>query len=200
MTRRADRRRAESDERIVAAVLRIIREEGLDAVTIEGVTAQSGVAKTTIYRRYKDRFELLSDVLDRVSPPHRHHDLGLNKEGLNAMVREAQTLFEELFGLAAVGRMFASGETLSRQWQDKIVIPRMKVIQEFLAQGVRDGLFDPNVDYELLVEMIFGGMVVSEAVHGDLPDDWADRVVEAIWALIHRAGKPERRGERGGRS
>ena len=197
MARRADQRRSQSDAKIVAAVLGIIRDQGLDAVTIDGVTARSGVAKTTIYRRYKDRFELLSDVLDRVSPPHDRHELGPSKERFIAIVRDTQALFEELFGLAAVGRILASDETLSRRWQDKIIVPRMNVFREFLAQGVRDGLLDPGVDYELLVEMIFGGMVVCSAVRGKLPADWAVMVVQTIWPLIRRVKKWERRGDRG---
>jgi len=181
--------RSACDDKIVAAALGIIREEGLDAVTIEGVTARSGVAKTTIYRRYSDRFELLADVLNQLSPPP-DRCIAINKEGLAGVVREAQKVFEELFGLAAVGRILASDAALSRRWQDKVIAPRIDLLRQFMVQGVREGLLSPEVDYERIVEMIIGGMVICAALRGDLPHDWADQMVETVWPIIHRRGSP----------
>ena len=180
--------RSACDDKIVAAALAIIREEGLDAVTIEGVTARSGVAKTTIYRRHSDRFELLADVLNQLSPPPDRRSIAISKEGLAGVVREAQRVFEELFGLAAVGRILASDAALSRRWQDKVIAPRIDVLRQFMVQGVREGLLSPEVDYERIVEMIIGGMVICGALRGDLPRDWADQIVETVWPIIHRRG------------
>ena len=47
-------RRRKTDERIAAAVMLLLRENGPDAVTMDAVTSVSGVAKTTLYRRYSD--------------------------------------------------------------------------------------------------------------------------------------------------
>ncbi len=45
------------DERITAAALDLLRAKGPKAVTVEAVAARADVAKTTIYRRYRDRQE-----------------------------------------------------------------------------------------------------------------------------------------------
>ena len=45
--------RPSRDERITAAALDLLRTQGPAAVTVEAVAARSGVAKTTIYRRYR---------------------------------------------------------------------------------------------------------------------------------------------------
>ena len=47
-----------TEERIYASVLRIAQREGFSATSIDAVVADSGVAKTTIYRRYADRKEM----------------------------------------------------------------------------------------------------------------------------------------------
>jgi len=178
-----------SDDKIVAAVLAIIREEGLDAVTVEGVTARSGVAKTTIYRRYRDRYELLADVLDRLTPSIlRSRDFDLSKDGFIALVAGFRKGFEELFGIAAVGRILASGATVNRRWQSKVIFPQVEGLREFMTQGVRQGLFVTEIDYDYIVDMIVGAMLVRTALRGELPADWANRVIETLWPLIHRRG------------
>src|SRR5215213_9526346 len=45
-------RREETDRSIREAALRLLRECGPAVVTVEAVAAESGVAKTTIYRRH----------------------------------------------------------------------------------------------------------------------------------------------------
>ena len=44
-------------------MLALLREGGPSAVTVEGVAARAGVAKTSIYRRHANRAELLTTVL-----------------------------------------------------------------------------------------------------------------------------------------
>ncbi|MGP4675165.1 TetR family transcriptional regulator, partial [Agrobacterium pusense] len=52
-TKQAGRpRREEISEKARDAALRLARELGAEKVTMEGVALQSGVAKTTLYRRW----------------------------------------------------------------------------------------------------------------------------------------------------
>lgn len=61
-----ERRREDTGERALSAAVEIFHEEGIEGLTIEAVTARSGVAKTTIYRRWKNSRHLAVSVLDRV--------------------------------------------------------------------------------------------------------------------------------------
>ena len=56
------RRRSEVDAKILKTARTILNEEGLAALTVERVAADSGVAKTTIYRRFKHRLDLATAV------------------------------------------------------------------------------------------------------------------------------------------
>src|SRR5688572_2939020 len=63
-------RQPEIDQRIGSAVLDLLHEGGPAAVTVEGVAARSGVAKTSIYRRHADRGALLTAALsDAIGEP-----------------------------------------------------------------------------------------------------------------------------------
>ena len=50
---RREQLREQTDRKIMRATLEIMISKGVAAVTIEEVARRSGVAKTTIYRRYK---------------------------------------------------------------------------------------------------------------------------------------------------
>src|SRR5215207_4503997 len=55
------------DDGIADATLALLRTKGPRSVTVEAVAAQSGIAKTTIYRRHRDRREMLSLALSQVT-------------------------------------------------------------------------------------------------------------------------------------
>lgn len=52
-------RRARTDARLAEAVTGLLDEQGYSGLTIEGVSTQSGVAKTTIYRRWATKAEMV---------------------------------------------------------------------------------------------------------------------------------------------
>ena len=55
---RREQLREQTDHKIMKATLAIVISDGVGAVTIEEVARRSGVAKTTIYRRYKNADDL----------------------------------------------------------------------------------------------------------------------------------------------
>ncbi len=63
-TPRGERTREATDRKLMRATLQIAVDRGISGVTIEEVARRSGVAKTTIYRRYHNADELLHDQRD----------------------------------------------------------------------------------------------------------------------------------------
>ena len=59
--------RREVADGIADATLALLRTNGPRSVTVEAVAARSGIAKTTIYRRHRDRRDMLSVALTRVT-------------------------------------------------------------------------------------------------------------------------------------
>ena len=70
------RRRAHTDARLSEAVREQLGAHGYQALTIEGVSRQSGVAKTTIYRRWQSKAEMVFDLVI-----HRRDEEGLADSG-----------------------------------------------------------------------------------------------------------------------
>jgi len=61
-----EERRAERRARLVAAVLAILAEDGIDAVTVRAVSARAGLTRRYFYESFADLDALLVDVFDGV--------------------------------------------------------------------------------------------------------------------------------------
>src|SRR6201984_105833 len=64
-----DPRWVRSGTRLLDAAADLLREGGIEAVTIDAVTKQSRVARTTLYRHFGCSSELLAPPLERLLPP-----------------------------------------------------------------------------------------------------------------------------------
>jgi len=168
------------------AVLQIIRSSGPNAVTMEAVSALSGVAKTTLYRRYKDRYDLMEDVASRITPV-TYPPTGLTADSLAQMVRGLQDTFESQVGYAFVGHLLASSDDFMVAWREKIISPRIVALRSFFERGVADGVLRADADYQMLIEFIMGGAVMCAALRGHVPADWAEDVAQTVWPIIAAA-------------
>ncbi|MGA4789897.1 TetR/AcrR family transcriptional regulator [Nocardia sp. AB354] len=64
-----DPRKARSRRRLLTAAAELLRDGGLDAVTIDAVTRRSGVARTTLYRHFDTVAQLRTATLEELMPP-----------------------------------------------------------------------------------------------------------------------------------
>ncbi len=78
---------ARSRALVTDAVIDLIVEGGLSAVTVDAVVARSGVAKTTVYRHWASREALLADVLASALPAQAAPDTGSLDGDLRALAR-----------------------------------------------------------------------------------------------------------------
>ena len=66
------RRRTKTPERVLAAAAAILRRDGYARLTMERVAAESGVAKTTLYRRWATKAALCMDLYLEVAGRELH--------------------------------------------------------------------------------------------------------------------------------
>lgn len=66
---RVDPRRLRSRQRVIGAAVELLREGGSSGLTVEAVTARSGVAKSTIYRQFPSRDEIHIAALECCAGP-----------------------------------------------------------------------------------------------------------------------------------
>jgi AcrR family transcriptional regulator len=184
---RNERRRRITDEKIAAAVLDIALNKGPDNVTFSAVCEESGVAKTTLYRRYKTRDELFDAVARHYSSaPNQSDEAPTTPEGLAATLRRGINTLEEHMGLEAIGVLLASQNTFMQRLRHQLFTPQVNDAVDYFKRGVETGVLRDDIDYALVVEMIYGGMILRSAGEGKLDDSWAQAIVDLIWPNISR--------------
>ena len=176
-------RRSRTDEKIADAVLGISHAEGIRAVTIEAVAEYAGVAKTTIYRRYKNYLEMLTGVLDQL-PLTSPEEPELTQQGLIDLLRGIQEAFHERMGLAMIGSLLTGDEEFVREWRDRVIAPHTDALQQYFMRGVEAGVLAADLDQDLMHELILGGLIMEDTLHGDVPGDWPERMVTTLWPVL----------------
>ncbi|MFE9772145.1 TetR/AcrR family transcriptional regulator [Streptomyces sp. NPDC005931] len=179
-------RSAEVSREIVQAALALLRERGPMGVTMEAVAQRSGVAKTTIYRRYRNRYELLRSSLgfveDIPEPP-----VGVPARArLRYLLEQFRRGVEDVVGLRALAAALHGDEDpeFTRAFRETILRPRLDVMLATLRTGVADGELRADVDHETVVSMLAGSYIARSVTQGTPPPDWADQVLDVIWPAI----------------
>jgi AcrR family transcriptional regulator len=178
---------------ILDATRELLAEGGVHGLTVEGVAARSGVAKTTVYRRWRSKDELaLAVLIDMVEQVASVPDVGDTRAELVAFVdRAVKILRSTLMGRVMQGLVsdLAADAELARAFRERVVAVRVAEIRRLVERGVDRGDLRPDADYELANELLFGPVYYRLLLSGaPLEDDLAERVVGAVWPAFAAAG------------
>jgi AcrR family transcriptional regulator len=198
MTTTADRPAAEADLKAQAAgrsartekaILDTTREllaaGGVRELTVERVAAKSGVAKTTIYRRWRGKDELaLAVLIDMVENVVATPDLKDTRKELISFVNAAVTILgSTLMGRVMQGLVsdLATDPDLARAFQQRVVAMRIAEVRRLIERGIERGDLRPETDVELAHELLFGPVYYRLLLSGaPLDKGLAERVVDAV--------------------
>ena len=134
---RRERLREQTDRKIMKATLGIVISDGIGAVTIEEVARRSGVAKTTIYRRYRNADDLLQRIQPEVAGLPNFNDLKPSRSGLATMLRRIQDCFDSELGLKAVGVVLSSDNATLKAIAAQVLAPAEERFVGFMERGRR---------------------------------------------------------------
>lgn len=177
--------REATNAKIAKATLEVALANGPEAVTVEEVARRSGVAKTTIYRRYRNSTELLDSIRGFTPAIIRHGEpLAPTKANLRLMIEEAVRFFDQSVGVKGVGSLLSSDSTLLRVMAARVLGPVKTRAIRFFANGARQGVFREGIDVDFILDVIIGAMVVRAAMAGVLiysePDAATDGGMDGV--------------------
>src|SRR5215470_10204704 len=66
----------EADRLLLEAAKRQLHELGYARLTMDGVAREAGVARTTLYRRYRDKADLVSAAINGLRQPSKRPSTG----------------------------------------------------------------------------------------------------------------------------
>lgn len=187
--KRGRRMRAETDRKILQACLQIAITQGIGAVSIEEVAKRSGVAKTTIYRRYRNAEDMLAQVqtLEFGRTPELA-ELSATRPNLQLMLERIVQHFSSQIGIEAVGMILSTRNRYFSRIVEQAILPERRRFADFLHRGERAGVLRSGLDAAFLFSTIIGSMIASQALplQGTSTADtqWAKRMADLIWPAI----------------
>ncbi len=173
--------REQIDNKIMQATLSIVISAGIGAVTIEEVSRRSGVAKTTIYRRYKNADDLLQRAKLEIAGLPDFSDLETSRNGLLTMMQRIQNCFDSELGLKAVGVVLSSDNDSLRSMADQVIQPAEQRFSAFISRGMANGIFRTGLDLHFLFSTVLGSMLTYKALYGNTETVWAEHMTEFLW-------------------
>ncbi|MEV6297529.1 TetR/AcrR family transcriptional regulator [Streptomyces sp. NPDC051896] len=169
------------------AVIELVTEQGVKAVTMDAVAARAGVSKPAIYRRWPSKQALIIAAAESRIGPLSVPDLG----DVRAELREVLTARLEAYRLPGTARLLTelmaaaveagrdSGEYAD--YTERMMAETRRILQRGIARGeVR-----PDVDIRSAATLVAAPLVYRLLAERELPnarfvEDLVDLVVRAV--------------------
>jgi AcrR family transcriptional regulator len=176
--------RQDVDDAIADATLALLRTKGPRSVTVEAVAAHSGVAKTTIYRRYRDRRDMLSAALSRVTTPEPLAARADAPDRLRWLIKEAVKAVEAGIGYGGFAAMLTDEDPDFTKLFRRILAKQRAEVESVIAAGKADGSFRADVDAATLVDAVVGAHIAQRARTGRVARGWERRLFDLFWPTV----------------
>jgi AcrR family transcriptional regulator len=180
-------RSAEADRAIFDATLRLLERDGYAGMSMEGVAEEAGVGKTTIYRRYRDKADLVTGALAALRRDESPPDSGDTRADLVELLRRFQQSKERLQSMRLMGSLLFEQKRnpeLLDLFRERIITPRRQQGIEVIERGIDRGDIRPEVDPALVVEMMVGAWFALQLNGRRFEGDWPTAVVGQIWPAL----------------
>ncbi|NNE10803.1 MAG: TetR/AcrR family transcriptional regulator [Ilumatobacter sp.] len=159
-----DPRVARSRAKVLEAATALLVELGPRGVTVDAVSERSGVAKSTLYRHWPSRTDLLVDVF-RCNMPHIDPVDGSN--GFEAALRSHVADVAATFADPEWSRMVPALFMLKNQFPEVDEITQVdrdqknSVLLEIMELGVAEGRMPAGLDPTNVAAALFGPMMFA---------------------------------------
>lgn len=151
------------DADITAAALDLLSTEGFDRFSVEAVAALAGVAKTTVYRRFPTRNDLIVGALlrlnDELPPPPAPGPVRDRLIGVLNGIRHRTT--ESVRGriLMQVVSEGLRDPALADLVHQRVLAPRRQVLRDVITDGIASGELRADVEVDTVVPLLVGPML-----------------------------------------
>ncbi|MFI6680864.1 TetR/AcrR family transcriptional regulator [Kribbella sp. NPDC050470] len=168
MVGRGRPRDAGVEGRVLAAAMAEMRQRGYDGMSVDRVADRAGVAKTTIYRRWPSKAELVIAMIAglRTAVPFEPSDdprrdlTGLVTAIYSALAAVPTTLVADL--TAAAAREPRVSESVRALWGE-----RHAAVTAVVARAQEDGLVPGHASPAVLVDQLVGPLYYRLLITGE---------------------------------
>jgi AcrR family transcriptional regulator len=182
-----------ADKAILRAAMDLFSEHGIEGASIGQIAKRAGVARTTIYRRWSSREDLIVHAIEHARNFPQELIEGLEKLPPSELVNLAVKFAMETLTRPHLRRLAArligaspSHPALLSIYQKEYLQPRRSIVRRILEMARVHGLLAPDADTEILGDMLSGAMIYRLLFQ---PEERSEKKVRAyLLKLFRQAG------------
>ena len=181
-----DPRVARSRAAVISAATELLVEAGPAAVTIDAIVARSGVAKSTIYRHWTSRDEVLLDVMEVCAPDLVAPDPTLGVEGglreighrIGDMLNDPE--WARVLPALLMLKSHAHGVAdLDKRMEER----QNEVVSTLIRRGIDEGVLTPDAGEPEASAVLVGPLFFAQLTGlVTIDDGFVDRTVDRFLA------------------
>ena len=182
-------RSTKSHQAILRATLELLGEDGFETMSIEAISARAGVGKTTIYRRYSSKEELVADAIESVRQDVVIPDTGNLWSDLDSLIENAAQISLSPLGRQTVAMIISSASSNSQFAQiywTKYLQPRREAFAVVIERAKKRKEIQSDLDSGLVFDSMSGIMLYA-LIFQPTTETWTEYVRRALHLLFQGA-------------
>src|SRR3954454_20821876 len=173
----------EIDRAILTAAGEIFVRDGFQNMTLPGVAAAAGVAKTTVYRRYPNIVELVLATIRHLNTGAPVPDTGSARHDPTTVLDFARRRFD----VSVTGTLMAEEREhpeLLEAARRQMIVPAIERFRTVLRAGMERGELRADLDPDAIAHALLGSFFVRYLESGRPGPAWAAGIVAALWPAL----------------
>jgi AcrR family transcriptional regulator len=153
-----------SHQAMLQAALALIAEVGFERMSIEAIATRAGVGKTTIYRRYSDKAELVADAIESIREEVAIPDTGNLKSDIDMLIENAAQISLNPLGRQTVAMIISSASStpeFAQIYWTKYLQPRRVAFDMVIERAKSRNEVPQDLDSGLVFDMMSGIMLYT---------------------------------------
>jgi AcrR family transcriptional regulator len=184
----------EREDAILAATIELVGELGYAGLTMDAVAARAQASKATIYRRWRNKAQLVKAALDAYDARQNEAipDTGELRSDLYAVMRALRERASESY-LAMINGLIAAAKhdpELDEALKEHVANEEVSPFLVSLRRAVDRGELPPDADSEL-VHDVAESMILRQLSTGPFDEAFIARVVDDVLMVLLKRGGTE---------
>ncbi len=150
-----------ADQAILQATLDLLAEVGYESMSIEAIASRAGVGKTTIYRRYTSKEELVADAIESLRDDLAIPDTGSFWGDMDILINNAAKKIDSPLGrqtLALIISTASSNPQFAEVYWTKYTKLRREAFSKVLERAKSRGEIHKHADVDLIIDLVSGSL------------------------------------------
>lgn len=144
---------------ILDSTLALLAELGFERMSIEAIAAHAGVGKTTIYRRWKTKEELVADALSSVKTTPAVPDSGDLRTDVTILADAFATAVRDPLGRRVITLIIdtlTNNPALAERYWERFGALKNDALRAVLTRARERGQLHPDANLDVILDLLSG--------------------------------------------